>query len=306
VEKISQVEKALRNQGQIWREVVQEILKDQVSQSFPLKGPKRIFLMGVGSSFFAAQLTAETLFWARKKQLLSRQVPVLAISSVATGMGYFPQPGDWVFGFSHRGKTEATLNALKACSEAGALTILVASREAEWNPDLSQIFLPTGPLEKCEPHTQGLTSAVCAVTTLFLGQEGGDAWKKLSLQPLPDLSELQKKIQEVPPLILGEWIGEWLAREISLKLTEMVQARVPVYGSEEFFHGPRVLSLAQDRPESLWYIEVEGDPRASQIPTSKRVRIRSDSLLSWVDGLVELQWWTLALALNLGKNPDGE
>ncbi len=299
---MSQVHEALQSQRQVWRQVCQTMIKSRMGQSLPSTLPHRILLFGVGSSFFAAKLTAYTLsremLTAKKRPIL----PVIACSSVGIGIEVIPKKGDWVFAFSHRGRSEATLAAMDQCSRAGAFTAWVTAQGAAGSPS-AQLTIPTSELEKCEPHTVGMTSAVCAVTTLLVGS-AAETWMSLSAQKDPDLAFLREKLVHPPTLILGEWEGEWIAREIALKLTEMTSIRPLVYGSEEYFHGPKILSENVGSTEKIWYIFSGGDQRSHQITSEYRVDISGASSLSWVSALVELQWSVLALALHLGKNSD--
>lgn len=302
---MSFVEEALRKQRLIWREVVDQQIQGNFAQSLPPKNPNRIILFGVGSSFFAAKMTASILVSEMRTQLKRFRVPIIATSSVSIGVEVTPEKGDWVLAFSHRGRTPATLKALEVSARSGAFTILVASKDADFQEETASILLPTCSLEKCEPHTIGLTSAICAASTFIFESSLSEQWKKLSEQSDPDFELLKSQMKKPPTLILGEWEGEWIAREVSLKLTEMAQIRVPVYGSEEFFHGPQVLSQKLKKQENIWHISHEKDLRSSQIDATLKVQISNTSSIDWMNALVEMQWRVLAVALNLGLNPDG-
>ena len=302
---MSLVQEALSSQRSVWREIVLMLSGGDWRQTLPPTPPTRILLFGVGSSYFSAQLAAYSI--RREFQILNQQtlIPVIACSSVDVGVEVIPQQGDWAFALSHRGKTSATLKALENCAESGAFTVLVSARGAPDCP-LARLILPTSELEKCEPHTVGMTSAICAVTTL-LCPSLGKSWDGISVHSDPDLSSLRKSVGDSPDLILGEWEGEWIAREAALKLTEMAQHRACFYSTEEFFHGPRVLSesRAQKQKDHIWYIAHPEDQRSSEVNAQQKIKIPSGLSLSWVSALVESQWMTLALALNLGVNPDG-
>jgi fructoselysine-6-P-deglycase FrlB-like protein len=303
-EKMSFVEEALRSQRKTLREIAQGIVKEGVSQNLPPQPPKRIILIGVGSSLFSAHLSGLTLMREQLRKPIQVQIPIISCSSVDIGLKVIPARGDWVFGLSHRGRTEVTLRALEVSSEAGAFTVLVTARDVVAAPFV-RFTLPTSSLEKCEPHTVGMTSAICATTTFILGSPMADQWSALTRQSDPNLEVLQKDVEKGPTVLLGEWEGEWIAREISLKLTEMAQLRVPAYGTEEFFHGPQVLSKSLGEQEKIWYVPVPGDQRSSQVKDSYRTKGGKNHSISWVSALIDLQWRVLAVALNLGKNPDG-
>ena len=101
--------------------------------------------------------------------------------------------------------------------------------------------------------------------------------------------------------MLGEWEGEWLAREGALKLMEMARLPVRAFGSEEYFHGPRYSRGPKDK---IWHVAHQKDKRAPEIEASHQVGMFGASPLAWVPALVELQWMALAVALNRGVDPD--
>jgi fructoselysine-6-P-deglycase FrlB-like protein len=289
------VEEALRSQKKVWIKVSSRVSKEQFWQGLPPEFPKRIILFGVGSSYFSARLTALSLIRENLSGENQRHFPILCCSSVGVGLEVIPQKGDWAFAFSHRGKTPATLNALEKCAKAGAFPILVASEEVSL-PASARFLIPTSPLEKCEPHTMGMTSAICAVTSLFLGNTGLNRWKELAREKDPDLAELQKMLKAPPTLLLGEWEAEWIAREISLKLIEVAQIPTRVFSTEEFFHGPQALSEMQN--DKIWHLSREVDSRRNQIQVEYSVPVSSKHSLAWVSSLVQLQWAVLALRGN--------
>jgi hypothetical protein len=144
-----------------------------------------------------------------------------------------------------------------------------------------------------------------AITSLVLGNKVIEEWDALRSMGDPDLALLRRRAGKGPKAIIGEWEGEWLAREGALKLLEMAGHPTLSYSSEEFFHGPsRVLGK---EPESLWHISLPKDPRAHAIQELKpavSIDVYGSSPLAFVPALVELQWLALATSLNLGLNPD--
>ena len=83
----------------------------------------------------------------------------------------------------------------------------------------------------------------------------------------------------------------------------MEMARLPVraYGSEEFFHGPM---FAATKDDPIWHISLPKDPRNTEIKSAYQVGVFGSSPLAWMPALLELQWMSLAVALNLGVDPD--
>jgi glucosamine 6-phosphate synthetase-like amidotransferase/phosphosugar isomerase protein len=289
------VHEALLQQKKVWRKLVDEIPRSGIAQALPPILPNRIILFGVGSSYHAAKLTALTLIRHMPPRLGKAAIQILSCSSNQLGLEFTPSKDDWVIAFSHRGKTESTRRALEYCRKSGAFTIMVAARGADI-PASVRLHLPSSDLEKCEAHTVGLTSAICAATLLILGSRAAEVWMKYSRLRDFDLKELKKQDLISPTLLLGEWEGEWIVREIALKLTEIVGVRVPVYGAEEFFHGPSALSERLGTLDHIWYVALSGDLRQSQIHSNVCLKVSRTQMLSWVPALVELQWLTLALA----------
>ena len=301
---MSEVEKALKAQRRTWVDILNRISKESYSESLPWKKKfRRVLLFGEGSSFFASKLAALSVIRGLSSKE-GRPLQILALPSTAVGLDLVPGSEDLAIGLSHRGQTPVTLKALELCRKSGAFTVLVTGSgvSSPFQPDL---LVPTCEVEKCEPHTIGMTGAVCAVTVLLLGSAAADTWKAISEMPDPDLSSCRSKTGEGPSILLGEWEGEWIAHEISLKLLEMAGVRALAYGSEEYFHGPAASALRFGRKDQLWYVSAKEDLRGAQIQAQLKTSFESRKPLAWLPALVEFQWMSLAVALNLGVNPDG-
>ena len=292
---MTQVEKNLREQRTLWSRVAEHAVKVS-SRELPLEAPKRIILFGLGSSFFAAKLTSYALLRDRNRL----RIPVMAVSSLGVGSELIPTKGDWAFGLSHRGTSLPTAEALNVCDRAGAFTAWVCGVGAQV-PESSRMVLPTVEIEQVEPHTSAVTGAICAITSLVSGARAAEEWNALSSIGDPELDSVRARVGQGPALILGEWEGEWMARESALKLMEMARLPVRAFGSEEFFHGPRFSRRAND---SIWHVAVAGDSRSDSIDAACRIEASQATPLSWVPALVQLQWMALAVALNLGVDPD--
>ncbi len=297
--KTSQVEQTLLAQKSEWLQIAKRTMLETISE-IPHETPRRIFLFGVGSSHFAAQLTGSALLrsWYRAKS------QVVACQSLDVGTRVFPSKGDWCLAFTHRGKTPATLKALQFCEKMGAYTLLITGQlEGYEVPPFVKLHMQSSTAETVEPHTKSVTGAICAATTLMLGSEVQDEWNRLGEELNPDLAQCRERIgRSAPPTwILGEYEGEWLAREISLKIMEMAFVQSKAFGTEEFFHGPRYSHLAED---TLWHFSTETDARNADLSPSLRIAVDTQSPVSFITSLVEAQWLTLAVALNKGVDPD--
>jgi len=292
---MSIVEETLLAQRDYWRDICVRV-GNLESRDFPHEPPKRIVFFGIGSSFLAAKLCQLAL----KRDNTRKRTPVIVCPSTHVGVDAIPSKGDWVFAFTHRGKSGPTLDAMKLSNQLGAFTVQVSAIGVSKDPS-AQMILETLPQERVEPHTAAVTGAICAVTAFLLGTKGLEEWDALTTVPAPDLAILRERAGQGPGIILGEWEGEFLAREAALKLMEMARLPVRAFGSEEFFHGP----VYSKKPSDVtWHVSLPKDPRASQINPSLTVSVYGSSPLAWVPALVELQWLALATALNLGVDPD--
>lgn len=292
------VEETLRSQRDSWQEIAGRV-SNISSRELPHEQPKRILMFGLGSSHFAAKLCAFALI--RDKSRV--RIPVIACSSTAVGVDVIPQPGDWAFGFTHRGTSAPTLHGLLLAQRSGAFTIMVSGNGAEV-PEHVGYALHTVPMEKAEPHTASMTGAICAVTCFLLGNKAVEEWDAIRSIGEPDLDLLRRRCGDGPDVLLGEWEGEWLAREGALKLMEMARLPVRAFGSEEYFHGPCFSCTSETK---LWHVSLPKDARNDEINTIRpahTIGIFGSTPLAWMPALVELQWLALAVALNRGVNPD--
>ncbi len=291
---------AVRSQPEAWK-VVLERIRGTRSGDFPREKPRRYVFVGEGSSAHAAFLVMMALKRDRGKPRPS----VNAAASSSVGHSLIPKKGDWFFGISHRGTTESTRRALELARNRGAFTALVCSEEAaegameRWGVDY---VIPTCPQETIEPHSVSLTSAVCALTALLGGREFDEAWVDVVERAQTLLDGGRASEFDSPSVIFGEWEGEWLAREASLKMLELRRWPTRTYRTEEYFHGPRLSLGDKDR---AWWIHFGGDAREAELAGSSNIRElsldkvtqgwspTSARLLAPVAALLELQRWCL-------------
>jgi len=289
------VEQTMRAQKDYWREIATRVSTLE-SRDFPHGGPKRILFFGLGSSYIAAKLCQLTL----KRDRTRKRVPIIACPSTHVGLDAQPAKGDWVFAFTHRASGGPTIQALELADRLGAFTIQVSAQGVAQHPS-AQYLLPTTPIERVEPHTAAVTGAICAVTALLLGDKCVEEWEALTSLPTPSLDLCRRRAGKGPQVLIGEWEGEYLAREGALKLMEMARMPARAFGSEEYFHGPMYSTTEKD---VIWHISLPKDPRNDEIKAAHQVGVFGSSPLAWMPALIELQWMSLAVALNNGVNPD--
>ncbi len=294
-EKMTVVEETMRAQKEQWREIAARVAAID-PRDLPHEAPNRILFFGLGSSYIAAKLCQLTL----KRDIVRKRTPVIVCPSTHIGVDAIPAKGDWVFAFTHRASGGPTIQALELAERLGAFTIQVSAFGVPQHP-AAHYLLQTVPLERVEPHTSAVTGSICAVTTLLLGPKCVEEWEALTSLPTPSLDLCRRRAGTGPTLLVGEWEGEWLAREGALKLMEMARLPVRAFGSEEFFHGPKFSTTEKD---SIWHISLPKDPRNDDIKPTHQVGVFGSSPLAWMPALLELQWMALATALNLGVDPD--
>lgn len=295
---LQELERAVEGTKAAVRAVVERVDR-QGMDAYPRTKPGRILLFGEGSSLHVAKLA----YWMLKRDRGRPRPSVTAVPSTGLGNEVFPGPEDWAFGISHRGKTAATLNALKICSRGEAFTTLVTAAPVPegMDPatDVAQYRLLTGDLETIEPHTFSLLTSLAAITTLLGGARFADQWLKWCGE---SDSEFQHQAdfwpQDWNSLWLGQWEGEWLACEAQLKQVEMARSISWAMGSEAFFHGPAA-SLDLMRQRMAWF-RVPGDRREQELAmlpglASFQLTDPRTDLLSSARGLRGLHLWTLGM-----------
>ena len=139
------------------------------------------------------------------------------------------------------------------------------------------------------------------MTTLLSSGKNAEEWEALRSIGDPDLDTYRSRAGEGPSIMLGEWEGEWLAREGALKLMEMARIPVRAFSSGRVFPGPR---FSRDRQRSDLVRRASEGRAQPEIQAAHQVGMFGASPLAWVPALVELQWMALAVALNRGVDPD--
>jgi len=276
---------ALRIQRQKWEEVGRRALELRQSTNVDLDSVNRIVLFGEGSSEVAAGVA---------KKLLSLNVEIRMGASCELAQSIEPRSTDLCFAISHRGGTQTTKELAHRFLKANASVFYVASADAAIT--LGH-HLKTVSLEKVEPHTVSLTSAICAIHVFLEGQSALEFWKELSKEPDRALSDLS-----APQLILGQGPGFLLAKEALIKLSEMANVCPLVFDSESYFHGPRFVKV--NGP--VWYFEDESDPRRSEILEGFKPEIFNlgKSKKELMQTLISVHHACHEVAVNSGRNPD--
>lgn len=272
---------------------------------------KRIYFVGTGSSFWVAKI-AEFL-WREYVHM-----DAIAIHSYDfVNSKYFVHANDVVVVFSHRGTKTFSKRALEVTkTHYGATTVLITGLQSSISTNID-LRIETCPQENCGAFTVSLTSAIVRILQ----------WIDIFSKGLIDrfriwLESFKLPFNTVMPkfhgklIIVGDLIGEVIAHEVALKISETSYLPVRSYGLEQILHGPRVTldketsiiaftSTSQDRQDSLMkyanavgaeLIEINDEWQQSFTPPSME--------FSWLAQLVWGQQLALELAKKLGTNPD--
>ena len=297
------------NQPLEWRRILDTSLPSKLSTlDF-----KRIYFVGIGSSFWAAKI-AEFL-WREYVQ-----TDAIAVQSYDfVNSRYFVSPDDIVVVFSHRGTKTYSIRALEIAKEHyGAPTVLITGLQSPISP-YTEITVETCPQETCGAFTISLTSAIVRILQwIDMYSDGLTERFKIWLQ----LFRLPFNIQRLPKfpeklILAGDLIREPIAHEIALKISETSYIPVRSYGLEQFLHGPRVTldkestiiaftSKSQNRQDTL--IKYANTVGAELIEINDEMQQQSfpspSYEFNWLAQLVWGQQLALELAKKLGTNPD--
>ena len=273
---------------------------------------KKIYFMGIGSSFWAAKI-AEFL-WREYVQL-----DAIAVQSYDfVNSRYIVSPDDIVVIFSHRGTKTFRIRALEVVKEHfGATTVLVTGMESPISIN-TDIRIETCPQENCGVFTISLTSAIVRILQwIDMYSEGLIERFKIWLESfrLPfNILKLPKFSDKL--ILVGDLIREAIAHEVALKISETSYLPVRSYGIEQFLHGPRVTldkessivaftSKSQNRQDTLIKYANAVGAELIEINDEKQQSFASLSHeFNWFAQLVWGQQLALELAKKLGTNMD--
>ena len=296
------------NQPLEWR----RILDIQLPSRLSALDFKKIYFIGIGSSFWAAKI-AEFL-WREYVQM-----DAIAVQSYDfVNSRYIVSPDDIVVIFSHRGTNTFSIRALEVVKEHfGATTVLVTGMESPISIN-TDIRIETCPQENCGAFTISLTSAIVRILQwIDMYSEGLIERFKIWLESfrLPfNILKLPKFSDKL--ILVGDLIREAIAHEVALKISETSYLPVRSYGIEQFLHGPRVTldkessvvaftSKSQNRQDTLIKYANAVGAELIEINDEKQQSFASLSHeFNWFAQLVWGQQLALELAKTFGTNPD--
>jgi glucosamine--fructose-6-phosphate aminotransferase (isomerizing) len=234
---------------------------------------RRIFLVGIGTSYHAAQI-GEWLLRAAgcdARAIMSYDFAVYPES-------YPLREGDAVIIMAHTGTRQYTAEALRRATEAGLTAISIGSRQAE-HPGSQQV-LRTINREKSAAYTSSHTTAMTILAQIAteLGEQRGakdTAGFRSALMALPDqIADVLKREDEILPIAreavkrqvyaTGAGPNAVTAAEGMIKVREAANGHIDALPVEQFKHGPITAVNAEDMAV---FVNVSGNgvPRLSEI-----------------------------------------
>ncbi|QBD76964.1 SIS domain-containing protein [Ktedonosporobacter rubrisoli] len=303
-----------------------------------LNAARRIFLIGIGTSFHAAQIG----------HLLFREAGITTQAMHAFDFAlYGPtlSPEDVVILVSHRGSKVYGIEALKRAHEAGCTTLLITGQGEPVSARYASYTLKTVEQDKASAHTISYCAAIVTLAvlanTLTKHRTGTIAF---SLENLPELLKTCLESEEQVQTLASQYFQArriWLvgggpsavtAQEIALKIKESSYLQAEGMSVEAMLHGP----FQCVEPEDLFIlIAPKGAAQERVAQFSAQVRAVGIPYLLLDDGsntknnqpyqgaaavvsvpstyepltaltcLLPLQLFTYYLAIQKGTNPDG-
>jgi glutamine---fructose-6-phosphate transaminase (isomerizing) len=244
---------------------------DQVAGA--ISGRERVFLVGIGTSFHAAQVIEFGL------RAFGGGIQAYAVHSFDFAL-YGPELNDrdCVIVISHKGTKAYSVKALEQVRQAGALTVLVTGIGLDGKPEHFDHVIETVPLEQSATYTISYSGALSAM--LLLAERIGHHRTNHSAveqiffeQELPAVIEAGTQLEST----MQDWANTavnarriWLtgggpsavtAQEIALKIKEASYLQAEGLQVEQFLHG----ALQNTEPEDVFIVIAPSGPAQSRV-----------------------------------------
>lgn len=216
-----------------------DVLGRLLKQSDPLKPrPKRVLLLGCGTSWHAAGIGAEWI-----EALLG--IPAQAV--VASEFRYGPAVIDketLVIALSQSGETADTLAGIERAKERGARIVALCNKTSS---AIGRLADENRPL-MAGPEIGVASTKTYTATLARLWQMVGEPLPGLSAD-FAELLEMAPQIEQIAHawsgydqmLMIGRGPMLWTAREAALKIKELAYVHASAYAAGELKHGPIAL-----------------------------------------------------------------
>lgn len=246
-----------------------------------LAGAQRIFVVGIGTSFHAAQVGA---FLLRTAGADARAVDSYEFAT-------YPYPlrsGDAVIIMAHTGRKHYSVTAAEMAGAAGVPCIGISARESLMADDGPILVLRTVARETSAAYTASHLGAmtVLAQVATALGERQGNAavagWRE-ALAALPgQIEDVLRRENDVAPIAeemiatgcrtycIGAGPNAPTATEAALKARETAYVTIDGMSLEQFLHGPMVTINPDDRMVVI-ATEGPGMERTAQIANALRL-----------------------------------
>jgi glucosamine--fructose-6-phosphate aminotransferase (isomerizing) len=220
---------------------------------------ERLFLVGIGTSYHAAQI-GEHLLRAYAPQVDARAVHAFDFALYGPRL----RPTDAVLVISHRGNKRYSLESLARARGAGCLTALITGAGETAETGDAELALRTTANERSSAHTISYTTAIAVLAALAqrLGtsQQGDQPALPADflVEKLPALLREALGTEDQMRQLARESVGRrriWLAgagpsgvtaQEIALKIKETSYLQAEGMPTETMLHGPFQASDAAD------------------------------------------------------------
>jgi glucosamine--fructose-6-phosphate aminotransferase (isomerizing) len=275
-----------------------------------LRGARRIWLIGTGTSRHAAELGAAALLRAG---IDARWIPAV---SFATTPGLL-RSGDAAIVITHTGTTPYALRSRHAVLDAGLPLVTVTGPESTW-PEAVR----TPVVERSETYTVSYTAALTVLAQishhLGAGGAGPDRVRAIAAQvrdviAKPGIEEITAPERALAIVGPGAW--SVTAREGALKIREGARILCEGFDAEHLLHGNAVpyhsadqlLVLQPDADDEGLTAALADAARRENIPVvtlCDQLPATIGEILAQIPMTVRLQLLALRLATHRGQNAD--
>ncbi len=235
----------------------------------------RLFVVGIGTSFHAAQIGASLL------RIAGADARAIDSFEFAT-YPYALRGGDAVIIMAHTGAKRYSVVAVEQCTAAGIPCIVISGRDSKMSDDGPALVLRTVVRETSAAYTAshlGALTVLAQVATVFGERQDASAvagWRE-ALAALPDqVADVLRREADVEPIAralvsdgrrtycIGAGPNAMTATEASLKARETAYMTIDGMSLEQFLHGPMVTVNPNDQMVVI-AIEGPGMARTAQI-----------------------------------------
>jgi glucosamine--fructose-6-phosphate aminotransferase (isomerizing) len=297
---LTELEQAIHAQPAELRRVAALELPREVRR---LAAGERVWLVGTGSSWHAAELGAAMLARAG--------IDTRFATSNEFARGAALRAGDGVIVLSHTGSTAYARASRQRALDIGAAVVSITAAGAGW-PEA----IETGDKERAETYTRSYTCAL-AVLALIAGELGAEGLGPEAVVAAADATETALASPDeipAPPrltVLAGLGPGAVTAREGALKLREAARLTAEGFDAEYLLHGNAVplgeqdalIVLGRDRDGFLPLLAKAA--REAGVPTVELDQPEpGDELIAQIPLTARLQLLALRRAEAGGQDPD--